>query len=389
MFHRVNEFSTPPLDKLNQIARLTIAFGLQSEDHRPDAQIRTDFVGYFTRAGHPNAGAWLWRKRVVIKAPLLELMKRPLAEKNAILAGFDTDFDVRACFASGHFCYSDIPENESRRLVAEILQGFYDPILREQGVPENISGESAVFNRQSYLRRYILTQNLQVCPACDGQPPSVDQFAGMIREDVDHFFPKAKYPFFSIHPQNLIPICKTCNQDYKNDKDALSDAEADVADVTSLHHIFHPVFEPAIESVDVIIATDQSSQRPHLSIRPRNDDPLARARINSLNYTLGIESRWNGNLAEGRLEKPIRGYLFYSTMYERLHDTLDSDQLRGRFARIGAAMSGDIGAVPNAVAVAVFAKWLADEQSETARDKRLQLARTALNLNSPQTTQAP
>lgn len=36
------------------------------------------------------------------------------------------------------------------------------------------------------------------------------------RDALDHFLPKDTYPFSSINPDNLAPICKTCNSSYKS-----------------------------------------------------------------------------------------------------------------------------------------------------------------------------
>lgn len=44
------------------------------------------------------------------------------------------------------------------------------------------------------------------CPFCGGiNKPS----------QIDHFLPKARYGHFSVYPYNLIPICSTCNSEYK------------------------------------------------------------------------------------------------------------------------------------------------------------------------------
>lgn len=55
-----------------------------------------------------------------------------------------------------------------------------------------------------------------ICPFC-GQ----EHFRSVeddFREDFDHYFSKAKYPFISLHHLNLIPMCKKCNQDHKGEK---------------------------------------------------------------------------------------------------------------------------------------------------------------------------
>ena len=39
------------------------------------------------------------------------------------------------------------------------------------------------------------------------------------RADYDHLLCKSKYPIYAVHPNNLFPICQTCNQDAKKAED--------------------------------------------------------------------------------------------------------------------------------------------------------------------------
>ena len=49
--------------------------------------------------------------------------------------------------------------------------------------------------------------NVDVCPYCNSQPVGAD----VVRDEVEHFFPRGLYPFLSITLLNMIPVCKTCN----------------------------------------------------------------------------------------------------------------------------------------------------------------------------------
>lgn len=56
-------------------------------------------------------------------------------------------------------------------------------------------------------------QNERRCPMC-GQllETSKKSSSSIPTADLDHFFPKDKYPQFSLLPQNLIPTCMECNR---------------------------------------------------------------------------------------------------------------------------------------------------------------------------------
>ncbi|WP_052444711.1 HNH endonuclease [Flammeovirga sp. OC4] len=80
---------------------------------------------------------------------------------------------------------------------------------------------------------FVKSLNLPVCPYCNRQYISIegnDKLKGT-RPDIDHFFPKSKYPYFALSIYNLIPSCKVCNSSFKGAKDFFI-----------LEHI-HPYFE--------------------------------------------------------------------------------------------------------------------------------------------------
>ena len=53
---------------------------------------------------------------------------------------------------------------------------------------------------------------IDVCPYCNRQYIfTVDNQSGMVRPELDHYFPKQKYPYLSACFFNLIPSCSVCN----------------------------------------------------------------------------------------------------------------------------------------------------------------------------------
>lgn len=63
---------------------------------------------------------------------------------------------------------------------------------------------------------YILTSSNRECPFCCGANRA---------NQVDHFLPKAHYPQYSVNPDNLVPSCQYCNEDYKKQFYAQTQAE--------------------------------------------------------------------------------------------------------------------------------------------------------------------
>lgn len=89
----------------------------------------------------------------------------------------------------------------------------------------------AVFKRKGQtqspthqLYNEFIEKNKYVCPFC-----GLDQFktrGGARREDFDHYLHKSAYPLAAANMKNLVPTCRTCNQDYKMTKDVLADGVA-------------------------------------------------------------------------------------------------------------------------------------------------------------------
>lgn len=62
--------------------------------------------------------------------------------------------------------------------------------------------------------------NVVTCPYCNRQMIyTYEGENGRARADIDHFYPKSKYPFLSVSLYNFIPSCHSCNSSCKRDKD--------------------------------------------------------------------------------------------------------------------------------------------------------------------------
>ncbi len=76
--------------------------------------------------------------------------------------------------------------------------------------------------------------NTQICSFCGLSPMTAEVLIEpedgadlpeekQRRASYDHYLPKAHYPFLAVDFNNLIPCCDTCNEDFKEEKDALID----------------------------------------------------------------------------------------------------------------------------------------------------------------------
>ena len=321
MYHPINKIICPPLDKLNDLARLTLEFCLTQTLALSEEEIRDSFVLHFTVNSFDKAGEWLWGKTTLVKPLVLRLIVLPTFEKQEIYTAYLQNHNLEARFAAGFFVPVPLPpvSQVAYDAAAELAGNFYKILC--DGVPGKIIGETEPLNRQTVLRAYANAQrviHLNVCPGCDGAPPSTTA-DGLLHEDIDHFFPKSKYPFLSIHPLNLTPYCKNCNQTYKSSKDSVLDNDPLVEDVHTLEEIYHPYERPAKNEIALEIAPAPDNS-PAYRFTCVSDAAPYPARLHNLQYVLNIESRWTGELKEERVEAILSGLLLYGSQNDREGD---------------------------------------------------------------------
>jgi hypothetical protein len=110
---------------------------------------------------------------------------------------------------------------------------------------------------------------------------------------VDHFFPKAFFPFFSVHFANLVPLCRNCNLD-KWERNPLGPCSGKGA----LSHTFMPFLKPAVPYMEVVVSGNRYLQ-PRVMLRDIRQNP-SRC-IENLDATFGLRAKW-----EDHLERWIR-----------------------------------------------------------------------------------
>lgn len=76
--------------------------------------------------------------------------------------------------------------------------------------------------RTDHGKRVIEETNINICPYCYRSYINVieaEKGSKVITPDLDHFYPKSRYPFLAVTLSNLVPSCLFCNQRAKNDED--------------------------------------------------------------------------------------------------------------------------------------------------------------------------
>ncbi|WP_370391075.1 hypothetical protein [uncultured Winogradskyella sp.] len=112
--------------------------------------------------------------------------------------------------------------------------------------------------------------NLNYCPYCNKQPleqiKKTDNLTGASRilalHQLDHFYPRARYPYLAVSFFNLIPGCSPCNTDLKLEKDFNI-----VSHINPFHKSFNDYFRFRLSKVVVNtfneVELEIDNKKPH------------------------------------------------------------------------------------------------------------------------------
>ncbi|WP_162900969.1 hypothetical protein [Erwinia persicina] len=122
-------------------------------------------------------------------------------------------------------------------LTLNIFKNILRKVIRLQSVSIRLSDEESltypswvrmfaqIFNYDELSNRYgyeiVKASGLEVCPYCNAEEIRTIQGAKSHRPDIDHFLPKAKYPFFAASIYNFVPAGGACNRSFKRDVDLM------------------------------------------------------------------------------------------------------------------------------------------------------------------------
>lgn len=109
---------------------------------------------------------------------------------------------------------------------------------------ENYKKITSKFKNHWTPYNLVLMSNVRVCPYCNRQyitpiyiHSETKKQHHKLRADLDHFYPKSKYPYFSMSLYNLVPCCKFCNSSLKHIK------EFDITDANPYEDNFDDYFK--------------------------------------------------------------------------------------------------------------------------------------------------
>lgn len=295
MLHHINPPTcAPQFDEIVCFQRHVLAFACDAATTLPLTieQCQTWF--------NNDIGSWLWEKLWTnrrsgqrVHSPfhkalekLIRYVTRRTTLRSQILDAFDHDitFHQNLNNVTFEFWYRTRLSAAAQKAVRGLMQAFYTDLL-SSGFPSGIHTLTHNIDRDALIAAFwAANPKLEVCPACDSARE--DTIDTKIYADADHYLPKAKYPFLSVHPANLVPLCIACNRTFKGDRDPLDKG------VAALTHNFHPYTNPAVGHITVQVTRTKGV--PVVQIADNAGMPSRR--VANLNRVFRLEERWPDRL---------------------------------------------------------------------------------------------
>lgn len=178
--------------------------------------------------------------------------------------------DVKSLIEENPMCTYEGQELEYKKFLLNIF-GYENFCNLNQYVSNELLTQDNYKEINSKLKNYwtpynfVLMSNVRVCPYCNRQyitPIYIHSNRKnehhKLRADLDHFYPKREYPYFSMSLYNLVPCCKFCNSSLKHVK------EFDITDINPYEESYDDYFKFRVDisqDAEVYIEKTDSSNK--------------------------------------------------------------------------------------------------------------------------------
>lgn len=242
---------------------------------------------------------------------------------------------------------SSLNDQSAINTIRGFLESFYSPNFYANvgyRIP-HANGNAIHFHKDEFLDQFKRDNpDVLVCPLCDGSLDGVE---------VDHFYPKSKYPSLSINPLNLVPICPICNtRANKGEQVPLTPGAPD-----PMADWFHPYLRPAAGTFQVRFEKVKGGMVPVLF----SDDPLVKKRLDNLDRLVNLKLRWRGQVSN-RVQS-TQGWI--RRHRERVGHQLTEDELAIKLQEWAENAEFDYGRQPHSIIATHYLKSASTKEPTT------------------------
>jgi hypothetical protein len=250
-----------------------------------------------------NAGVWFWdtvqrsqSSWQVYLNNLANALSNRTDDCTKILAAFNHDVRFESEFTNPNFefLYPALA-NDLKPVIKTLFTQFYE-YTYNTGYPEEVHGKpNFKLTRKRFIQSFedpSANGQLRICPVCDTEISDSDKDEQIGVCDLDHFFSKEQYPFLSMHPYNLIPTCKACNQIFKRTTDILWDSNTNRLATQALLKIYHPHQKRSISDLGKLLLKNATAPQTGYQFDIQDDTNFGQERVQSAEQGYNLLSRW-------------------------------------------------------------------------------------------------
>lgn len=200
------------------------------------------------------------------------------------------------------FKYVEIFGKNDMKKISEIFVKLYTTYFSMK-----VSSNQETTMRSHYIQSILVHNgNLLVCPSCLG-PMNFSKI------ELDHYYPKSILPALSLHPSNIVPICKPCNTSTgktgKGDTIPL-DFSKDENKSLSLRHIYFPYEHSAHKKFVGRVSSEEirnKTMKPFSIISCEEE----KGRLEKFSNLYHIEKKWSEKIPSIHMNIFIKAKAFF------------------------------------------------------------------------------
>lgn len=162
---------------------------------------------------------------------------------------------------------------------AQLTSYLYDGIFAASG----FQVDGVLFRYEEWKEQLCDANDRFLCPVCLNTYGTLKELG-----QIDHFFPKMKYPALTFRPENLALICMLCNEGTgKGTKNPMTG--------TNLTELYLPYVRGAEGEMSIVVQADKKSGHM-VNLLPGNSDSKTKKRIENDDRIFRLALRWNGQV---------------------------------------------------------------------------------------------
>ncbi|MDE6518113.1 MAG: hypothetical protein K2L18_09755 [Acetatifactor sp.] len=208
------------------------------------------------------------------------LKKVPFPERGELYEAMRADASFQLHEGDDAFVFQE--SRLDRKLVqtaAKLTSYLYDEIFAKSGFQEN----GTLFQYKELKEQLCKANDRFICPVCLNSYGNLKELG-----QIDHFFPKMKYPALTFRPENLTLICMLCNE-------GTGKGVENPMTGTNLTELYLPYVRGAEGEMTIAVQPDGESGHG-VKLLPGNSDPKTEKRINNDDRIFHLTARWNGQV---------------------------------------------------------------------------------------------